>query len=66
MKEEIKFHEKYMLSVGEASQYFHIGESKLRQIINEQRNANWIFYSGQRVLIKRKLFENLIDTLDTM
>lgn len=66
MKQVIPIHEKYMLSIEEASQYFHIGENKLRKIADEHKDAKWLFYNGQRLLIKRKLFEKVIDELDTI
>lgn len=66
MKQVVPIHQKYLLSIEEASQYFHIGENKLRKIAEEHKNANWLFYSGQRLLIKRKLFENVLDELDTI
>lgn len=66
MKQVVPIHQKYLLSIEEASQYFHIGENKLRKIAEEHKNANWLFYNGQRLLIKRKLFESIIDELDTI
>ena len=66
MKQVVPIHQKYLLSIEEASQYFHIGENKLRKIAEEHKNANCLFYNGQRLLIKRKLFENVLDELDTI
>ena len=66
MKQVVPIHQKYLLSIEEASQYFHIGENKLRKIAEEHKNSNWLFYNGQRLLIKRKLFENVLDELDTI
>ncbi len=66
MKPNVAIHEKYLLSIEEASQYFHIGENKLRKIAEEHKNANWLFYNGQRLLIKRKTFEKIIDELTTI
>ncbi|MCC0643529.1 excisionase [Clostridioides sp. ZZV14-6150] len=66
MKNVVPIHEKYMLSIEEASQYFHIGENKLRQIVNEQKGANWLFYNGKRLLIKREMFERVLDEIDTI
>lgn len=47
------FWEKYTLTVGEASSYFHIGEKKLREIIEENPTADFILMSGKRIMIKR-------------
>lgn len=66
MKNVVPIHEKYMLSIEEASQYFHIGENKLRKIVSEHKNANWLFYNGKRMLIKRTIFESVLDEIDTI
>ena len=52
---------KYILSVQEASRYFHIGDKKLRKLIDENPDANFILWNGTRPQIKRKLFEQFID-----
>ena len=49
------------LSIEEAAQYFRIGEHKLRQIISENKDADFVLWNGNRVQIKRKLFEKFID-----
>ncbi len=53
--------EKYTLSIVEASLYFGIGESKLRRLISENMGADYILQNGRKLLIKRKLFEKVID-----
>lgn len=58
---QIPFWERYTLSIEEAVQYFRIGEHKLRQIINENKDADFVLWNGNRVQIKRKLFEKFID-----
>lgn len=58
---EIPFWEQYTLTVEEASKYFRIGENKLRRIISENKDANFIFWNGNRAQIKRKRFEEYID-----
>ena len=50
----------YTLSVEEAAVYFRIGENKLRRIISENRDADFILWNGNRPQIKRKKFEQLI------
>lgn len=55
------FWERYVLSVEEAAVYFHIGENKLRKMISENKDANYILWNGTRPLIKRCLFERHID-----
>ena len=54
--------EKYMLTLREAAEYFHIGEKKLRQIVEENMDANFLLTSGNRIMIKRKLFEEFLDS----
>ena len=58
---QIPFWEQYTLTVEEASKYFRIGENKLRRIISENKDADFIFWNGNRAQIKRKLFEKYID-----
>ena len=53
--------EKYTLSVDEAARYFRIGEAKLRRLINENTDADYILWNGNRPQIKRRLFEKYID-----
>ena len=55
--------ERYTLSVEEAAAYFRIGENKLRRIISENQNADFILWNGNRSQIKRKKFEKYIDGL---
>ncbi len=61
MKNNVPIWEKYLLSIDEAAQYFHIGENRLRELIAESPDANYILMNGKRVLIKRKLFEEYLD-----
>ena len=58
---EIPYWEKYMLTLREAAEYFHIGEKKMRQIVDENIDANFLLASGNRVMIKRKLFEEYLN-----
>ena len=55
--------ERYTLSVEEAAIYFRIGENKLRKIISENQDADFILWNGNRPQIKRKKFEIYIDGL---
>lgn len=58
---EIPYWEKYMLALREAAEYFHIGEKKMRQIVDENMDANFLLTSGNRIMIKRKLFEEYLN-----
>ena len=57
----IPYWEKYMLTLREAAEYFHIGEKKMRQIVDDNLDANFLLESGNRIMIKRKLFEEYLD-----
>ncbi|HGZ3802206.1 TPA: excisionase, partial [Streptococcus pneumoniae] len=63
---DIPIWERYTLTIEEASKYFRIGENKLRRLAEENKNANWLIMNGNRIQIKRKQFEKIIDTLDAM
>lgn len=58
----IPFWERYTLSIEEAAVYFRIGEKKLRQLTLDNPTADFILMNGNRVQIKRKLFEQYIDS----
>lgn len=55
---------KYTMSIEEAAAYFRIGENKLRKIISEDNDADFILWNGNRAQIKRKKFEEYIDKLN--
>ncbi|MFS9084345.1 excisionase [Streptococcus australis] len=63
---DIPIWERYPLTIEEASKYFRIGENKLRRLAEENKNANWLIMNGNRIQIKRKQFEKIIDTLDAI
>ena len=63
---EIPIWEKYTLTIEEASKYFHIGEKKLRKLAEENPDANWLIMNGNRLQIKRRQFEKVIDCLEVI
>lgn len=63
---DIPIWERYTLTIEEASKYCRIGENKLRRLAEENKNANWLIMNGNRIQIKRKQFEKIIDTLDAI
>ena len=63
---DIPIWERYTLTIEEASKYFRIGENKLRRLAEGSKNANWLIMNGNRIQIKRKQFEKIIDTLDAI
>ena len=58
---EVPIWEQYTLTIEEAAMYFRIGENKLRRIIAEDKDADFILWNGNRPQIKRNLFEKYID-----
>ena len=58
--------EKYMLTIAEASDYFNIGENKLRRFLSEHEGEDYILMNGVKVLVKRKLFEQMIDKIGSI
>lgn len=63
---DVPIWEKYTLTIEEASKYFRIGENKLRRLAEEKPNPGWVIMNGNRIQIKRKQFEKIIDTLDAI
>lgn len=53
--------EKYNLTIKEAVEYFNIGEKSIRRIVADNPTAEYILMVGNKVLLKRKLFEQFID-----
>ena len=66
MSIQVPIWEKFTLSVEEAAAYFRIGENKLRRLISENENAEYILWNGNRPQIKRKKFEKLIDSINSI
>ena len=62
----IPFWMKYTLTVEEAAQYFRIGEGKLRRIISEDKNADYLLWNGNRPQFKRVLFEQYVNDLNAI
>lgn len=63
---DVPIWEKYTLTIEEASKYFRIGENKLRKLAEENITSNWVLLNGNRIQIKRKQFESLIDKQNTI
>ena len=55
--------ERYLMTVEEASLYFRIGENKLREIA-KQHKEECVVFNGNRMLIKKRQFEKVIDKLE--
>lgn len=58
--------EKYALTIYEASEYFGIGEHRLRTLVRENRQADFVLWIGVKVEIKRKLFEKFLNEINAL
>lgn len=63
---KIPYWKKYTLSIEEAASYFRIGEGKFRRIVQENPQAEYLLWNGNRVQIKRVKFETFIDSLSSV
>ena len=53
--------ERYTLTIPEAADYYHIGEKRLYRLASEQPDAEFIVLVGNKVLLKRRFFEEYLD-----
>lgn len=60
---KIPIWKKFCLSIEEAAEYFGIGENRIRQLIENNRHADYILQIGNRTKIKRTVFENYVLSL---
>ncbi len=58
--------EKYALTIYEAAEYFGIGEHRLRTLVRENRQADFVLWIGVKVEIKRKLFEKFLNEVNAL
>lgn len=58
--------DQYLLTIEEAAQYFRIGENKLRRMVEDNRDAPFVLWNGNRPLIKRLKFERFIDAINSI
>lgn len=64
--ETVKISDKFLLTFPEASQYFNIGENKLRNMASLEQNPDWIVYNDYRRLIKRVKLEKILLESETI
>ena len=63
MKEQsqkLPLNQRFTLTLKEASQYFHIGEKKLRRMAAEDPGAGFLIHNGRTELIIREEFEQFL------
>ena len=65
MKDELTIDKKAMLTVEEAAEYSNIGRAKIRELANDPR-CNFVLHSGRNVLIKRKRFEEFLESREVI
>lgn len=59
----IPYNQRLCISIEEAAEYSMIGENRLRSIIDNdkyKKELDWVLHTGQRVRIKRPLFEKWV------
>lgn len=53
--------EKFTLTISEASEYFNLGEKKMRFLADNYNDYGFVLQNGNKILIKRKKFEEFIN-----
>ena len=66
MENQVQIKDKFCLTIEEASDYFNIGEKKLRQIVTENLYSDFIIQNGVKYLIKRKRFEAFLNEISAI
>lgn len=65
-KLDVPIWQRYTMTIDEAAAYFHIGRARLRALVSEDPYAPYILMVGNRVQIKRKLFEEYLDSVNAV
>ncbi len=60
-KKTIPIWEKFTLTINEASEYFNLGEKKMRYLADNYNDYGFVLQNGNKILIKRKKFEDFIN-----
>ena len=63
---EVPLWKKYALTLSEAAQYFGIGERKLQQIADENRDTGIVIYNGVKLLFKREKFTEWLNEVNSI
>ena len=61
LMDKVPLYQKYNLTIKESVEYFNIGEKSIRKVVADNPTADYILMVGNKVLIKRELFEKFID-----
>ena len=65
-KNEVLLWKKYALTLSEAAQYFGIGERKLQQIADDNRDTGIVIYNGVKLLFKRERFSEGLNEVNSI
>lgn len=60
-KKTIPIWEKFNLTISEASEYFNLGEKKMRLLADNYSDSGFVLQNGSKTLIKRNKFEAFIN-----
>ena len=63
---EVPLWEKYPLTIEEAARYFRVGEGKIRRLADTVPTPDWVLMNGNRIQVKRRKFEQFIDSTDVV
>lgn len=63
---DIPVWERYLLSIPETATYYHIGEKKIRAIIDRYPHAEFVLFVGNKALIKKRQFEEYLNDSSTI
>ena len=64
-KEKVPIHLKQNLTLEEAAEYSNIGINRLQMLIRDP-NCQFVLHVGSKRLIKRKRFDEYINSVDTV
>ena len=65
-KTRVQVKDKFCLTIDEASEYFNIGEKKLRQIVADNIKSGFVIQNGVKILIKRRRFEDYLEEMTAL
>ena len=65
-KNEVLLWKKYALTLSEAAQSFGIGERKLQQIADDNRDTGIVIYNGVKLLFKRERFSEWLNEVNSI
>lgn len=60
---QVQIKDKFCLTIDEASEYFNIGQKKLRKIVSENLDSGFVIQNGVKILIKRERFEKYLEDI---